>query len=154
MKRLLFAGLSAVVLSAITATVVKAETRVEHHLRLSQTLSFNAPTYQTGPATPRLDGATTRVEQQQISLRQAVPTVVANGQLTAFELVQLAYQGYFRTQGIPSSGRFIADHDAGSIHAEQLVQAAVNANRLSAAALTDRGYLNAVESILIGLESR
>ena len=69
--------------------------------------------------------------------------------LQPFNLVGLAYQGYFQEQGIPSYGAFLAAYHGGSINARDLVQSAIKNNRLPASALQDEDYLNAVENQLI-----
>lgn len=69
-------------------------------------------------------------------------------QLTPFELVTMANQGYFREQGIPSYMGLVSAHRMGKIRAEELVEAAIRANRLSAQISRDRGYLSAVEAQL------
>ncbi len=80
-------------------------------------------------------------------------TEMATAQLSAADLVTLARRGYFKDQGIPSYGAFDGDFAAGKITPEILVQGAIATHRLSPSALTDRGYLNAVEAQLIGVRS-
>ncbi|MBD0263443.1 MAG: hypothetical protein ICV78_12185, partial [Tolypothrix sp. Co-bin9] len=72
-------------------------------------------------------------------------------QLQPFNLVYLAYQGYFEAQGIPSNSALIMAHQNGHLSAKTLVQSAVQANRLSPQVLTDKDYLNAVEVQLNGI---
>jgi hypothetical protein len=79
-----------------------------------------------------------------------VPSYVQ--QTTPVNLVSLAYRGYFRKQGIPSYGVLIAAYQSGKISAQDLVQVAVEANRVSAEVLSDSGYLNAVEQALKQLQ--
>lgn len=62
--------------------------------------------------------------------------------LTPFELVTMAQQGLFTEQGIPRSSDLISAHHTGKLSAEQLVQAAIRANKLSPQFLKDRNYLN------------
>ena len=84
----------------------------------------------------------TSVAQAQIQATQStIPNYTSNlvTQLTPFELVTMAYQGYFQEQGIPSYMLI------GRLRAETLVEAAIRAKKLSPQVLTDRGYLNAVE---------
>jgi hypothetical protein len=68
-------------------------------------------------------------------------------------LASLAYQGYFRAQGIPGYGALLNAHDAGRVNAKTVVQAAVNAGRLSSTALTDQNYIYQVEVALNGLSN-
>jgi hypothetical protein len=65
-------------------------------------------------------------------------------QVTPFNLVFLAYQGFFESEGISMAGSLITGYDAGRIKAEDLVEAAIKMNRLPAATLSDRNYLSAV----------
>ena len=112
MKRFILASLSVVLLSAVTAPTVKAET-----------MAVNS-------------NMTDRIASSSYILKP-------------FNLVGLAYQGYFREQGIPSYGAFLSAYHGGEIHARDLVQSAIKTNRLPASALQDEDYLNAVETQLI-----
>ncbi len=73
-------------------------------------------------------------------------------QTTPINLVSLAYRGYFRNQGIPGYGVLITAYRSGKISAQELVQIAVEANRVSAEVLSDSGYINAVEQGLRDLQ--
>jgi hypothetical protein len=81
-----------------------------------------------------------------------VPSYVQ--QTTPVNLVSLAYRGYFKNQGIPSYGVLITAYQSGKISAQELVQVAIEANRVSAEVLSDSGYINAVEQGLRNLQSR
>ncbi len=83
---------------------------------------------------------------------QVVPSYVQ--QTTPLNLVSLAYRGYFKNKGIPSYGALIAAYQSRKIGAQEIVQVAVEANRVSAEVLSDSGYLNAVEQGLRDLQSR
>ena len=72
-------------------------------------------------------------------------------QLKPFNLVHMAYQGYFRDQGIPGYSAFLAAYEAGRVSAEELVQSAVKKNKLSPETASDRGYLRAVKSYIESL---
>lgn len=72
----------------------------------------------------------------------------AQEQTTAFNLVTLAYQGFFQEQGIPSAGALLQAYRAGDISAEDLVRSAIEANRLPPEVLDDREYMAAVQSYL------
>ena len=74
--------------------------------------------------------------------------------LTPIELVSMARQGFFTEQGIPGSAELISAHHTGKLSAEQLVQAAIRADKLSPHFLKDRNYLNAVDSQLRTLTIR
>ncbi|BCL34676.1 hypothetical protein [Nostoc sp. MS1] len=71
--------------------------------------------------------------------------------LQPFNLVSLGYQGYLKEQGIPSGSSLILDNQIGRITAVELVQAAINANRLPAQILNDKGYLKSVDVQLASL---
>lgn len=69
-------------------------------------------------------------------------------QTTPFNLVTLAYQGFFEKQGVPSAGGLLQAYRSGNISAEDLVQGAIETNRLSPEVLNDREYMAAVQSHL------
>ncbi|MEH1836470.1 MAG: hypothetical protein V7L29_31560 [Nostoc sp.] len=73
--------------------------------------------------------------------------------LQPFNTTFLAYQGYFKEQGIPSGGALISEFQIGKLTAKDVVQAAVKANKLPAQVLDDRSYLYAVESQLTSLSN-
>jgi hypothetical protein len=114
MKRLMLSSLSILLISAVTAPTVKAETTA-----LNPTTSSRTTTEQ----------------------------------LTPFNLVTLARRGYFQQQGIPSYLAFTTAYHFGQIPAFDIVQAAVEANRLSVDFLTNQEYLFAVEAQLQELEN-
>ena len=68
--------------------------------------------------------------------------------LKPFDAAFLAYQGNLKTQGIPSGSALVSQYQIGNLTALDVVKAAVNAKKLPAQALNDRGYLNAVDSQL------
>ncbi|BAZ31520.1 hypothetical protein NIES4074_39930 [Cylindrospermum sp. NIES-4074] len=69
--------------------------------------------------------------------------------LPPFNVAFLAYQGYLKEQGIPSAGGLIFEYQTGQLTAKDVVQAAIKANKLPAAVLSDRSYLSAIEAELI-----
>lgn len=71
--------------------------------------------------------------------------------LQPFNLVSLAYQGGLEEQGIPSGGTLIFERQNRNIVAEDLVKAAISANKLPPQILNDQNYLNAVKSQLTSL---
>lgn len=73
--------------------------------------------------------------------------------MNAFELASMAYQGAFRNQGIPGYGFLVAAHNQGQLSAKDVIQAAINANRLPAVTITDQEFLNAVEANLRAFKS-
>lgn len=120
MKRLLFSGLSVLFISTAVAPALNAEIVTETvPVNTAQTDVMNMP--------PR------------ISTRMAV---------TPFNLVFLAFHGFFEPQGIPSAMDFLSAYRNQKVTAVDLVKIAVDMNRLPQSALTDRGYLNAVDVLL------
>lgn len=73
-------------------------------------------------------------------------------QVQPFNLVHLARQGYFENQGVPAYAGLDSSVRQGSINAEDLVQAAIDQNRLSADTINDSTYLNHVNQQLRGLQ--
>ena len=73
--------------------------------------------------------------------------------LQPFNTTFLAYQGYFKEQGIPSGGALVSEFQTGKVTAKDVVQAAVKAKKLPAQVLNDQSYLNAVESQLTSLSN-
>ena len=71
--------------------------------------------------------------------------------LQPFNLVSLAYQGGLEEQGIPSGGTLIFERQNRNIVAEDLVKAAISANKLPPQILNDQNYLDAVKSQLTSL---
>ena len=71
-----------------------------------------------------------------------------------FNLVQLAYRGYFADRGIPSYQALVSAYSLGKISAENLVQTGVETGRLSPNAINDQGYINAVEKMLNNRKTR
>lgn len=69
----------------------------------------------------------------------------ATQQVTPFNLVDLARNGYFQEQGIPSHGALGSAIESQRVNAEDLVNAAIAQNRLASETLSDRDYLNLVE---------
>ena len=92
---------------------------------------------------------TTRAPQT--SLNPYVTALRSANQVSPFNLAYLAYQGYLEDQGIPSNGALIDAIASSNVTAQNLMQAAVKANRLSEQMLTDQGYRLALAGELDGL---
>jgi hypothetical protein len=73
------------------------------------------------------------------------PNTSMTDQLSPFNLAFLAYQGYLENRGITSDGDLRNAIASGTITAQDVMQAAVKANRLSKQTLGDRGYRNNLE---------
>lgn len=61
-----------------------------------------------------------------------------------FNLVNLAYQGGLKQQGVPSGGTLISEGQRGNITPKDLVKAAINAKKLPAQVLNNQDYISAV----------
>ncbi len=64
--------------------------------------------------------------------------------ITPFNLVNLAYHGYLKDQGIPSYSVLRTAYFEDKISAVDIVRSAVAARRLPKEALSDKQYLNSV----------
>jgi hypothetical protein len=82
------------------------------------------------------------------SLNPYVVNPSSTHQTSPFDLAYLAYRGYLNPEGIPSSGVLIAALVSETVTAQDIMQAAVKANRLSAQTLNDKGYRFALENFL------
>jgi hypothetical protein len=92
--------------------------------------------------------AGTRTERIAMSTAPVVSNP-ASTKITPFVLVSLAYQGEYRTQGIPSFGSFLAASSNKTVTAKDLVTAAIAAKQLTPDTQNDIGYLNAVDLQLL-----
>ena len=84
------------------------------------------------------------------SFNPYVAKQLSTNQLNSFNLATLAYQGYLKDQGIPSNGALMSAIASGVITAQDIIQAAVKANRLPEQTLLDRGYRHNLEDQLQG----
>ncbi|MEH2309501.1 hypothetical protein [Nostoc sp.] len=71
--------------------------------------------------------------------------------LQPFNLVTFAYQGGLKQHGIPSGEMLVFETQKRNIIANDLVKAAINADKLPSKALNDQNYLSAVNSQLNAL---
>jgi hypothetical protein len=71
--------------------------------------------------------------------------------VTPYNLVFLAYQGFLKSEGIPSAMGLIRAYRQQEISAQDITQAAVKMNRLSVTALQDKGFLADVKTQLDNL---
>jgi hypothetical protein len=146
MKRFALVGLSILCLSLAATTSVKAGTRTEIIAMSTDTAPVTTlvNTQLTPSTLPMRAGTRTGLT----AMTTATIADAANTKLTPFTLVSLAYQGEYRTQGIPGFGSFQSATSSKTITAKDLVKAAIDANQLTPDTQTDRGYLNAVEQQL------
>jgi len=91
-------------------------------------------------------GATTAVSSKTLQTNSS-----SDSYLKPFNLVSLAYQGGLKQQGIPSGGTLIFERQNKNITAEDLVKAAVKANKLPTEVLDDQSYISSVKSELTSL---
>ncbi|TVR13403.1 MAG: hypothetical protein EA395_04150 [Phormidium sp. GEM2.Bin31] len=87
-----------------------------------------------------------------ISFSGKSPAQSAQFNISAVDLVQLARNGYLREQGIPQFNRLASAYRSGEISAEDVIEAAIADNRLSAGVADDPGYLETVDHFLNDLD--
>jgi hypothetical protein len=93
--------------------------------------------------------AETRTETLGMSTAPLVTNPTVNTKITPFALVSLAYQGEYRTQGIPGFASFQSGVSNQTITAKDLIKVAIAANQLSPDTQIDRSYINAVNLQLL-----
>jgi hypothetical protein len=84
------------------------------------------------------------------SLNPYIANPSSPSRLSPFNLAYLAYRGYLNAEGIPSNGGLIEALVSETITAQDIMQAAVKANRLPEQTLNDRDYRFALENLLQG----
>jgi hypothetical protein len=67
---------------------------------------------------------------------------------TPVDLVSLAYQGFFESEGIPKFSGLIYASESGQVTAEDLVRVAIGMHRLSPDAINDQGFLAQIKQQL------
>jgi len=70
-----------------------------------------------------------------------------------FNLVFLAYQGFFESEGIPKFNALVSAHQNGQVTAADLVRVAVGMRRLPESALNDRSFIDAVNRQLTAIDT-
>jgi hypothetical protein len=73
--------------------------------------------------------------------------------VTPFNLVFLAYQGFFESEGIPKFNQLIAGYEQGEVTAENLVEVAIGMRRLPPDTINNQAYLTAVKHQLASLDT-
>lgn len=73
--------------------------------------------------------------------------------ISPFDIVSMAYQGFFERQGVPSATGLINAYTSGDVEAKDVVYSAVQTNRLPARVLNNEDYINAVDSQLQALRN-
>jgi hypothetical protein len=121
MNRLILGSLSVLLLSTTTAPAVKAEV-------------VATPMAQTTAAAEPMP--------ERIATRMAV---------TPFNLVFLAFHGFFEKEGIPSSMSLVSAYVRGKVTANDLVKIAIAMNRLPSNTVNNQNYINQVDAQLKSL---
>ncbi|MBE9170335.1 hypothetical protein IQ238_23375 [Pleurocapsales cyanobacterium LEGE 06147] len=96
-------------------------------------------TYPTQPGQPG-----TETEDWQQTPTQRGTQQAGDYETEAFNLVNSAYRGELQAQGIPSYSQLVRDYGTGQVTAEDLVEAAIEADMVSPETIEDEEYLNAV----------
>ena len=65
-----------------------------------------------------------------VSAKSLIASSFVNQETTPVNLIGLAYRGFFTKDGIPSNGALISAYRTGKVSAKDIVQSAVNGNRL------------------------
>jgi hypothetical protein len=73
---------------------------------------------------------------------------------TPNDIFNLARNGYFEAEGIPSHGSLIHAYRFGSVTAQDLVNAAIAQNRLSPETLEDEHFIRAINQYLLDNANR
>ncbi|MFB2877085.1 hypothetical protein [Floridanema aerugineum] len=97
--------------------------------------------------------STPGVMAQSNTPNSVVNTRESEALIEPFQLVYMAYQGYFEEQGIPSYTGLIQAYNFGQVDARDIVSSAVQANRIPAQILNDESYINAVDNFLSDLRN-
>ncbi len=99
--------------------------------------------------------ATTSVQATTSFSNKSIAQKIASepsSQITPFQLVSLAYQGTYRSQGIPGFASLIFGYHYRQITAKDVIKAAIAAKQLTPATLADRDYVSAVDTQLFSLD--
>ncbi|HEY9670082.1 MAG TPA: hypothetical protein V6D11_01380 [Waterburya sp.] len=104
------------------------------------------PTIKPGVAATPITQATMAIERvpEHVATRMAV---------TPFNLVFLAFHGFFEQEGIPSSMTLVSAYVKGKVTAKDLVKIAISMNRLPSNTLDDQNFINQVDTQLKSLAS-
>jgi hypothetical protein len=106
---------------------------------------------------PALLISTTVVLQAKSQVKNLSLATITNNRvaenISPYNLTYLAYQGYFKVQGITSAGALIEDINSGKINEIKLIQAAINAHQLTPETLNDDSYVQSVKTQLFFLSS-
>ncbi|HEY9626530.1 MAG TPA: hypothetical protein V6C84_04445 [Coleofasciculaceae cyanobacterium] len=100
-------------------------------------------------AAPAVQAETVQAQTVPTAVSAQASTSLTNSQFVKpFNLVSLAYQGFFSEAGIPKYSRLVDAYSRGQVRAEDLIEVAIAQNRVPASALSDASYVNAVNNQL------
>lgn len=83
-----------------------------------------------------------------ILLTTGLSMKVNANEATPNDIYNLARNGYFESEGIPSQGGLTNAYRLGNVTAEDLINAAIGQNRLSPEVLENRRFIRAVNQYL------
>ncbi|BDA70714.1 hypothetical protein RIVM261_062620 [Rivularia sp. IAM M-261] len=126
MKGLIFAGLSAFLMS-------------------TSAIAASQPTFATTAQVRLNETSSSKIEKAPTSNSTTTLQILPNA------LVNLAYQGRFSNQGIPGHAGLLNAYASGRVRATNLIQAAIDTGRLPAETLSNSNYVRNVESRLASL---
>lgn len=95
--------------------------------------------------------ATTSISNESKSIAIKI-AIEPSRQITPFQLVSLAYQGMYRSQGIPGFASLIFGYHYRQVTAKDVIKAAIAAKELTPDTLNDRDYVSAVDTQLFSLD--
>ena len=99
-----------------------------------------------------ISAAHAQTSNKTVSYNRAVIST-SNSQPNPHNLAFLAYRGYLKDQGIQGGDRLLSDISSGKVTAKDIVQKAVQANRLPQQSLNNTGYINSLKLQLDQLKS-
>lgn len=102
--------------------------------------------------------STTKVAASETANKSITQTIAANNrftqsQVSPHQLAFLAYKGYFVNQSIPKYAALTTAYNSMRITSKDLVNAAIQTNRLPANFMADSSYLNTVDNFLTDLSN-
>lgn len=146
MKKLAISTISLLFLSAVAAPVVTAQEE--------EMMEYQNPSITPDDAETRTDAVNEGYDARTVNYDDIYNSMYDVRRTEAFSLVTSAYRGEYEDYGIPSYVQLANEYQSGEITAEDVIQAAIEANQLSPRAIEDEAYVNAVELQLDSLQSR
>lgn len=90
----------------------------------------------------------------QSTTTQPLPPNRTQQTMTPYQLVFMAYQGFWKAWDIPQAAALVESHQSGKLSAQDLVQKLVQLEQVPVSVLEDAGYINAVDATLRSLQRR